>query len=223
MLRAMASQLAISDAGGLVDAMTGEPVSLAGLIAVGSAYTQTDDTTTRTVPAEVTNSTGGTAQAALAAGMGVYQIAIPVNLATVADGDVLTTLPIPHKFKILSVDAYVTQEVTTADKTTALNVEIGTTNLTGGVVTVTSAAAATLGAKIAGTAVTAANTGAAAATISIEAASTTAHAEGQVMVVIAIQNMDDADGITALLAEIATNRQLINAIIDDLQEAQAEA
>lgn len=145
------------------------------------------------------NNTGGSASGTLAAGVGKYLITVPVNLATVVDGDVLTTMPIPHKFKILSVDAYVTQEVTTGAKLSTLNVEIGTTNLTGGEVALTSANCATLGAKVAGSAVTAANTGAADATISIEAASTTAFAEGQVMVVIGIQNMDTADAFASLV------------------------
>lgn len=203
--------------------MTGEPVSLAGLIAVGTPYTQTYDTAVRTITAPTTDSGGGTTAAAVAAGVGKYLLTIPVNLATVADGDVLTTMPIPHKFKILSVDAYVTNEVTTAAKATSLNVEIGTTNLTGGVVALTSANSATLGAKIAGSAVTAANTGAADATISIEASSTTAFIEGEVVVVIAIQNMDIADAFTALVEDITLAFGAVNAIIDDLQEAQAEA
>lgn len=142
----------------------------------------------------LTDSTGGDVTGAtLAATAGVSTIAIPVNLVTVADGDVLTTYTPGYKFKILSVDAAVTNEVTTADKASTLNVEIGTTNLTGGAVALTSANTATLGAVVAGSAVTAANTGAADATISIEAASTTAFAEGQVVVLIRIQNMDVAD------------------------------
>ncbi len=112
-------------------------------------------------------------------------------------------MAIPHKFKILSVDAYVTNEVTTGSKLSSLNVEIDTTDLTGGVVALTSANCATLGAKVAGSAVTAANTGAANATISIEAASTTAFSEGGVMVVIGIQNMDTADAFASLVDEQA--------------------
>lgn len=131
------------------------------------------------------------------------QVTIPVNLATVADGDVLTSLPIPYNFRIESVDAYVTNEVTTGAKTTTLNVEIGTINLTGGVLTVDSTTAATLGAKIAGTAVTANNTGIAGAAISIEAASTTAHAEGQIVVVIVVTNTDELSDLARATGEKA--------------------
>lgn len=193
-----------------------------------TAYTQTYSTADKTVASPtaetLTDSTTGTASNTLAAGVGKYLLSVPVNLATVADGDVLTSLPIPHKFKILSVDAYCTQEVTTAAKATTLNVEIDTTDLTGGAVALTSANLATLGVKVAGSAVTAANTGAADAVISIEAASTTAFAEGQVMVVIGIQNMDTADAFASLVDEQAKaaaddldNRKTITAIIDDLQ------
>jgi hypothetical protein len=151
-----------------------------------------------------TDNTGGTEGTTIQAGLSKYLLSIPVNLATVADGDVVTSLPIPHKFKILAVDAYVTQEVTTAAKLTSLNVEIGATNLTGGVVALTSANCATLGAKVAGSAVTAANSGAAADVISVEASSTTAFVEGEVMLVLTIQNMDLADAIASLIAPLDT-------------------
>jgi hypothetical protein len=81
-----------------------------------------------------------------------------------------------------------------------------------------------LGEKILGSAITAANTGAAAATISLEAASTTAFAEGQVMVVLWIQNMDTADALASLIleqlhliADDLDNRQSVTALIDDSQ------
>lgn len=198
-------------------------------VAQPSAYTQTYSTANKTVAAPttetLTDSTTGTASNTLAAGVGVANLVIPIhNLATVADGDVLTALTVGYKFKILSVDAFVTNEVTTASKATTLNVEIGTIDLTGGVVALTSANTATLGAKIAGSAVTAANTGTAADTISVEASSTTAFAEGGVMLVVRIQNMDTADAFASLVdehvkgvADDLDNRQSITAIIDDLQ------
>lgn len=146
----------------------------------------------------LTDNSTGTASTTIAAGVGVYALTVPVNLATVADGDVLTTLTIPHKFKVLSTVAHNTQEVTTAAKLTTLNWEIGTTNLTGGAIALTSANLATLGVEVAGSAITAANTGAAGATLSLEASSTTAFSEGQVVVVAWIQNMDTADAFASL-------------------------
>lgn len=153
----------------------------------------------------LTDNSTGTAGTTIAAGVGVSTLSIPVKLATVADGDVLTTFTLGYKFKILSVDFAVTNEVTTAAKATTLNIEIGTTNLTGGEVALTSANCATLGAVVAGAAVTAANTGAANATVSVEAASTTAFVEGEGVLLIRVQNMDTADAI-ASLADMINDR-----------------
>lgn len=146
----------------------------------------------------ITDSTTGTVSDTLAAGVGVFTLTVPVNLATVADGDVLTTYTPGFKFKLLSADFAVTQEVTTAAKLTTLNLEIGTTNVTGGTIALTSANSATLGAVVAGAAITAANTGSAADTISIEASSTTAFSEGNGVVLIKIQNMDTADAFASI-------------------------
>lgn len=100
------------------------------------------------------------------------------NLATIADGDVLTNFTPGFRGRIIGFAAAVTNEVTTGSKGTTLNMEIGTTNLTGGSLVLTSANLATLGAVVASTAITAANSFTATDTISIEAASTTAFAEG---------------------------------------------
>lgn len=114
-------------------------------------------------------------------------LAIPINLATVANGDIVTGIVPGISGNIVKVQFLVTTPVTTASKATTLNLEIGTTNLTGGVVSLTSANCATLGAVIAGTAVTANNTLAAASAISVEASGTTAFAEGAGVLYITIQ------------------------------------
>jgi len=142
----------------------------------------------------LTDSTGGSvADATLAATSGVSIISIPLSLAGIADGDMVTAYTPGFKFKILAVDFATTTVASTADKLSTLNVEIGTTNVTGGVVSLTTASCDTRGELTAGTAVTAANTGSAAATISVEAASTTAFVEGSGVLLIKIQNMDTAD------------------------------
>lgn len=193
-----------------------------------SAYTQTYSTADRTVAAAtqetLTDSTTGSASNTLAAGVGVYELVIPITLAGVANGDVLTNLVLGHKFKILATTFAVTTAVTTGSKATTLNLEIGTTNLTGGEVALTSANCTPLGALVAGAAVTAANTGSAADTLSIEASSTTAFAEGAGVLVIRVQNMDTADAFASLVdehvkgvADDLDNRQTLNALIDDLQ------
>jgi len=73
--------------------------------------------------------------------------------AAIADGDIRTAFPAPFHGKILSTFAHITTAPTGSGGTTALNVEIGGTNITGGVVTVATGDA--VAAKKAGTAVTA--------------------------------------------------------------------
>jgi hypothetical protein len=105
-------------------------------------------------------------------------VSLPITLANVADGDVLTAYTPGFKGTIIGIDFAVTTAVTTAAKATTLNAEIGTTNLTGGAVALTSANCTPLGAVVASTAITAANAFTATDTISIEASSTTTFVEG---------------------------------------------
>lgn len=108
------------------------------------------------------------------------KVNFPIALASITGaGDVLTGLTMGFAGTITSVDFVVTVPVTTGAKAATLNVEIGTTNLTGGAVALTSANCTPLGAVVAGSAVTGANTFTATDTISIEASSVTAFSEGQ--------------------------------------------
>lgn len=113
-------------------------------------------------------------------------LSIPIKLANVADGDVLTEFVPGFAGSITKVSFVVTDPVTTAAKATTINLEIGTTNLTGGVVALTSANCTPLGAVIDGTAITANNTFGATDSISIEATSTTAFVEGEGVLVIVL-------------------------------------
>lgn len=118
-------------------------------------------------------------------------VSIPVKLAKLTNGDVVTTYTPGFAGVIEKVSFVVTDPATTADKAATLNLEIGTTNLTGGVITLSSAAggnALTLGKVADGTAITAANVFGAADTISVEAASVTAFAEGEGVLLIVIKN-----------------------------------
>ena len=193
-----------------------------------TTFTQTYSTAGTTVAAATTatlvNSTTGSAANTLAAGVGVSTVAIPVNLASVANGDVLTNYVPGYAFKILSVSFAVSVPVTTAAKATTLNLEIGTTDLTGGAIALTSANCTPLGALVAGSSITAANTGTATDNVSIEAASTTAFVEGAGYVLIKIQNMDTANAHAtfvreqaALAADILDRTKNLNSIIDALQ------
>ncbi len=114
-------------------------------------------------------------------------LSIPIKLANVADGDVLTDFIPGINGTIKKVSFAVTDAVTTAAKATALHVEIGSTALTGGVVSLTSANCTPLGKVIDGTAVTANNVFTSTDKISVVVASTTAFAEGEGVLLIVIQ------------------------------------
>jgi hypothetical protein len=105
-----------------------------------------------------------------------------IPLASIADGDVLTLTP-GVVGTITHVRAIVTTAASTASKLTTLNLEIGSTNLTGGTVALTTVLAAAAGNVIDNTAdPSAANVLAAADVVTLEASSTTAFVEGAVIV-----------------------------------------
>jgi len=120
-------------------------------------------------------------------GAGVGHWLIPIDLLSLATGacDVLTGFKPGFYGKIISVDAFVVIAGTGTGATIALNLEIGGTNMTGGVVTPTLAGTATLGAKIEGTAVTATNVFYDNEPIDIEAAAGTTFTAGMILLDIA--------------------------------------
>lgn len=160
----------------------------------------------------LTDSTTGTAGTTLAAGVGVQTITIPLQLAALANGDVVTEYVPGYKFKILSVSFATTTPASTAAKLATLNLEIGTTNVTGGAVALTTAACDAAGELTAGSAVTAANTGASTDSISVEAASVTAFVEGAGVLLIKVQNMDTADAVASLARQSTSWRSLLVAL-----------
>jgi len=105
-------------------------------------------------------------------------VSIPITLSNVADGDVLTTFTPGFHGRIKSLDFAVGVPVTTAAKLSTLNAEIGTTNVTGGTVALTSALCTPRGKIVAGTAITGDAAFKNSDTISIEASGTTAFIEG---------------------------------------------
>lgn len=121
------------------------------------------------------------------AGAGQYTWHLGVVVAEASGaGNVLTGITAPHHGKILSVYAICASAPADADMAMDLNLEIGGTNVTGGVISL--AAADTLGLKIAGTAITGANVFHEGDLIDVEAASVTAGTVG--------------DGIYNLYAEV---------------------
>lgn len=111
-------------------------------------------------------------------------VSLQVEMDNIADGDIVSTWVPGFAGRIVDVDWIQGEPVTTASKLSTLNLEIGTTNVTGGTLSLTSATCTPLGIVVAGAAITAANHFTATDTISIEASSTTAFAEGDGMVVI---------------------------------------
>lgn len=153
--------------------------------------------------AALTNSTTGTAGTTLAAGVGVSTVTIP--LTSLATGlstsaiDLLTNYTPGYRFKVLGFAFVTTVAGTGTSASQVFNLEIGTTNLTGGVLTLTLASQATIGTVTSATAITAANVGTSTDTISIEmAAGGTVFTAGAGYFVLTIQNMDTADAVSSL-------------------------
>lgn len=97
-------------------------------------------------------------------------LAFAIGLASIPAGDVVTSFPLPGAGRIVGF-RYVPGVVsTTAGDGMDLNLEIGTTNLTGGVLSLTSANTNTMGVITSATAITGANTYAPGALLSIEGA-----------------------------------------------------
>lgn len=143
-----------------------------------------------------TDATGGVASDTLAAGVGKTTLSFYIEAASIANGDLLTEYVPGYKFKILKFDARCAKTVSTGAKAANLNLEIGTTNLTGGVIALSGTYA--IGAAQAGTTISGANTGSETDSISIEASSTTAFVEGAFWLILSIANMDTVDAVASL-------------------------
>lgn len=116
----------------------------------------------------------------------VFVLSFHFNLADIANGDLVTNLTLGIAGKLLGYWAVVTKAATTAAKAATLNLEVDTTNVTGGSLALTSANMTPLGAVVAASAITAGDTFTASQSISVEAASVTAFIEGEIDLVILI-------------------------------------
>jgi hypothetical protein len=114
-------------------------------------------------------------------------VSIPVPLAGLVTGDIVTTYTPGFAGTIVKISAVVTVATTDVDADATINMEIGTTNLTGGVVTLADSTVTPRGAVIDGTAITAANVFTAVDTISVEAVVTNAFTDGEITLLIVIQ------------------------------------
>ena len=107
-----------------------------------------------------------------------------INLADIANGDLITDWIPGFAGTITDLLAHVQKPATTAGKAADINLEIETMNLTGGVLGLTSANCTPKGAQVAASAITANNVFSATQKISVEAANTTAFIEGSIWLMI---------------------------------------
>lgn len=155
------------------------------------------------LPTALTDNSTGTASNTIAAGVGISTLTIP--LTSLATGlstsalDLLTGYVLGYRFKLLSFDFVTTIVGAGAGASQVFNLEIGSTNVTGGVLTVNLTSTDTIGEVTAGTAITAANVGTAADSISLEmAVGGTAFTSGSGYFLIRVQSMDTADAVASL-------------------------
>ena len=124
-------------------------------------------------------------------GPGIFTLGIPIQLEamTTSAADLITDWTPGFNGKILSIDFFTTKLGTGTSASQVLNLEIGSTDVTGGVVTITLASTDTLGEKSAGTAITAGNVFTSTDTVSLEvAASGTVFTAGAGVLLLRIQN-----------------------------------
>lgn len=119
----------------------------------------------------------------LAKAMGSF-IAIPLTLSNISAADMVTSFVPGFAGRILKVCYVAGVVASTASKAASLNLEIGSTDVTGGVVALTTANCNTKGATVEGSAITANNVFSETDSISVEASSVTAFVEGSGVLLI---------------------------------------
>ena len=165
--------------------------------------------------AVITDSAGGTEATSAAAGVGIYDITIPVTLPVggTTAVDQLTTLVIGHRFQIISWSYIEAVATTGTNSTRPYNLEIQATDVgtSPSVLTITTASAA-VGRVINGAAIAGAATGSATDSVSIEvAASGTTHDAGSGAFVLRIKNLDTCDFVASILAKMKTSGLMASA------------
>lgn len=141
--------------------------------------------------ARVYESTGGTINTGTGYGVFYHPLAsLATGLSTSAI-DLLTDWTPGFAFKLLALEFATTIAGTGTSASQVFNLEIGTTNVTGGVLTLALADTTPVGKVKAATAITAANTGTSTDTVSLEmAASGTVFTAGAGYFIIKYQNLD---------------------------------
>jgi hypothetical protein len=123
----------------------------------------------------------------------IYTIALQTLMASIANGDLMTTFKPGHTFAIRRVDFVQNVAVTAGSKAATLTTYINTVACTGGVLALTSALCTPIGVCIAATAMdtqVAKNQGSATDTITLTWSSVTAFTEGSGTILLTIENCD---------------------------------
>jgi hypothetical protein len=117
-------------------------------------------------------------------------VTLPISLASIADGDVVTNYAPGFAGVIKSVSYFAAVVSSTSSKASTLNLEVNTTNVGGCTLALTTATTNELGEQVASSACTTGATFDENDTLSVEAASTTAFAEGSGYLLIAIEEVN---------------------------------
>lgn len=151
----------------------------------------------------ITDNSSGAASSTLAAGVGISTLAFYVTLANIANNtDLIGQFTPGYAFKLLSIVFAVEKPVTTGSKLATLTPKIGGSAVTGGVLSLTSAALTPNGTVLAASNITGGNTGTASQTLEIAATAVTAFSEGTGWIIIKIQNTDVRDAFATLASKI---------------------
>jgi hypothetical protein len=179
-----------------------------------------DDTVAAVVDIDtLTDSTGGAVDNTVAANASVSVFAIPIaDMVKLANGDVVTEFVPGFAGTILKTFWIQEDPVTTADKLATLNLEIETTNVAGGVVSLTSAACTPMGKVIDGSAVTGDNVFTAAQKISVEASSVTAFIEGTGTLYLIVSNDAVDDNFKEVTDQLITQKTLNGVVAQNVSD-----
>lgn len=148
-----------------------------------------------------TDNSTGSASDTIAAGAGVFTLAVFVNLAQITATTIFSFTP-GFAFKVLAIQFSAEIAVTTGGKAATLTPTVNGSGVTGGALALTSANCTPKGTTVSGSPITGGNTGTSAQTLGIAASSVTAFSEGTGWVLLRVQNMDSADAIASLADKI---------------------
>lgn len=133
---------------------------------------------------------------AITGGSGIYQLSFNFPLANIAAANLITSYVINHNFRILDIRAVVTIAATTISKAATLTAQIGSVAIPGAVLALTSANCTPQGAIITATSTAQLSGGlqdaAGGSNISIVGSAVTAFVEGEITLVITVQDRADA-------------------------------